>query len=127
MLLLKCCMRGVFIAAILLALAASAYSQDESQQFGNNIKREDVLALPRRDRAPQISLRRALKIAERFARTEHLNLSGCYLFEARLLMDETNPETQAWHFWWIRVNSNVGNDVRIVVSMNGKARRLRPT
>jgi len=102
-----------------------ARSQDDSRTIGSPIKPEDVLALPPRDHAPKISLQRALKLAERFARKERLNISACYLFEARLLMDETNPETQSWHFLWIRVRPNVGNDVRLVVLMNGKVRQLR--
>src|SRR3954451_22427205 len=117
--------RCLLIVAIVLTVAGLARSQDDSRTLGSPIKREDVLALPSRDRAPKVSLKRALKLAERYARKENLNLSACYLFEARLLIDETNPETQSWHFWWIRVRPNVGNDVTLVVPMSGKVRQLR--
>src|SRR6185369_12436630 len=107
------------LAAIFVIVPVVVRAQDGAQQLANTIKREDVLALPRRDRVPNISLQRALKIAERFARRKHIDLSRSYLFEARLLTDETNFETQSWHLWW--VNTTRGKpDVRITVSADGK-------
>jgi hypothetical protein len=119
MLLLITGMRILFIAGMLLLANSAAYSQDSAQQFGNTIKREDVLALPPRDRAPQLSLQRALRIAERYARKKRLRVSDCYLFEARLLGDGTKPDAGAWNFWWVSVRHSTP-DIHISVSANGK-------
>jgi hypothetical protein len=113
----------LFLVVVALSVTSVAFGQDQETRIGNPIKREDVLALPTRDRAPRITLERAVKLAERFAKKKRLNLSTCYLFEARLRQDG-NFESQAWHLVWVRVRPHVGYDVRLVVSMDGNVKQL---
>ena len=119
-------MRIVLIALITLILGPVAYSQEPDQEthLSNTITRKQVLELPRRDRAPGLTLQRPLKIAEGFIKKERLVISSCYLFEAKWVAYETTPETGAWHFWWVQVRSASPNDIRIAVSTDGKSKRF---
>jgi hypothetical protein len=108
---------------MILVLNTIAYSQDYETRLGRTITREDVLALPRRDVAPSLTLQRALKIAEAFLKKERLNISSCYLFEARWVSYNTNPESGAWEFWWVNTKHG-SDDIRIAVPLDGKPKRL---
>ena len=119
-------MRIVLIALITLIPGQAAYSQEPDQEthFSYTITRKQLLELPRRDRAPSLTLQRALKIAESFIKKERLDISSCYLFEAKWVAYENTPETGAWHFWWVQISSASPNDIRIAVSTDGKSKRL---
>jgi hypothetical protein len=112
-------MRSLLMGSILLVLSTIAYGQNSETQLGRTITREEVLALPRRDVAPALTLQRALKIAERLTKKKKLDISAAYLFEAKWVSYPTSPETGAWHFWWVSTKHSKP-DVRIAVSVDGK-------
>jgi hypothetical protein len=114
-------MRIVLIALLIFILNALTYGQepDGPTTLGNTITRKQVLELPRRDSAPKLTLQRALKIAETFIKKKRLDISSRYLFEAKWVSYDTNPETGAWHFWWVSTR-HTKTDVRIAVSLDGK-------
>jgi hypothetical protein len=116
-------MRILSIASTLLVLATVASGQDEETRLSHPITRADILSLPRRDAAPALTLQRALKIAERFAKKQKVDLSSAYLFEAKWVSYATTPETGAWHFWWVSTKHSEP-DVRIAVSVDGKPKLL---
>lgn len=115
-------MRILLIVSMTLVINTIAYSQDSESRLGRTITREEVLALPPRH-APRLTLQRALKIAERFVKKERLDISSCYLFEARWVSYDTSPESGAWEFWWVSIKYG-SEDIRIAVSLDGKAKRL---
>jgi hypothetical protein len=117
-------MRIIF-AALSILVPVLAFAQESKQpepdsttQLGNPITVSQILSLPKRDAPPRINLKRALKIAEDFIRKEKINISSCYLFEAKWVSDQLGAEP-SWHFWWVNVRGS--KDVRITVSMDGKA------
>jgi len=116
-------MRILLIVSITLILNTFAYSQDSEPRLGRPITRADVLALPRRDWAPSLTLQRALKTAEKFIKKERLDISSCYLFEAKWVSYDTNPESGAWEFWWVSTKQG-SKDIRIAVSLDSKAKLL---
>ena len=116
-------MRILLIASILLLLPAVAHGQDEEGRITPPITRAQILALPRRNAAPTLTLQRALKIAERFTRKRRIDISSAYLFEAKWITDSARPETGAWHFWWVSTN-HWKPDIRIAVSVDGKPKLL---
>ena len=127
-------MRVLMIALVALFLTEPAFGQqtkpddpDQPTQLASPITRRQLLELPPTDKAPQLPLQRALKIAESFIKREKINISSCYLFEAKWIQEEFDKEPN-WRFWWvcIRVNETATNDLRITVSMNGKAKLNSP-
>ena len=112
-------MRIFLIVLITLVLNTIAYSQDTESKLERTITRDDILALPRRDVAPRLTLQRALKIAETFVKRKRLDISSCYLFEARWVSYNLTPESGAWEFWWVNIKRN-SRDIRIAVAVNGK-------
>jgi len=112
-------MRLLLGALTPLLLVTLANAQDSEIRLGHTITREDVLALPRRDVAPALTLQSALKIAERFAKRKRLDLSSSYLFEAKWVSFATNPETGEWHFWWVSTKHSKP-DIQIAVPLSGK-------
>src|SRR5258708_2227056 len=124
-------MRIVIIALTVLFLAVSAFGQqgkpddpDQARKMANPITPRQILELPRRDKAPVMSLQRALKIAEAYIRKQQIDIASSYLFEARLT-SVLAPEESRWAFWWVRVRGNSGadSDVRVMVTMSGKVLR----
>jgi hypothetical protein len=125
---------GVFMRVLMIALAVLFSAEfalgqqikpddpDQARQLANPITRRQILELPRRDKAPELSLQRALKIEEAFIKKQKIDISSCYLFEARLTSEQL-PEKSRWVFWWVsaRGNNATTNDVRITVTMDGKA------
>ena len=116
-------MRILLTVSMTLALNAIVYGQDSETRLGHPVRREDILALPRRDAAPSLTLQRALKIAETFVKKERLGISSCYLFEARWVSYGTDPKSGAWEFWWVSTKHD-SSDIRVAVSLDGKAKRL---
>lgn len=116
-------MRILLAVSMTLILNTITYGQDPETRLDNPVRREDILALPRRRAAPRLTLQRALKIAETFIKKERLAISSCYLFEARWVSYDTHPESGAWEFFWVSTNHG-SEDIRIAVSLEGKAKRL---
>ena len=115
--------RILTIGLVTLLPAAVAHGQDSETKLGRPVTREEVLALPRRDNAPALTLQRALKIAERFTKNKKLDISSAYLFEVKWVSYPSNPETGAWHFWWVSTKHSKP-DIRIAVPLDGKPRLL---
>ena len=116
-------MRILLIVSMTLIPNTIAYGQDSESRLDHPIRREALLALPRRDAAPGLTLQRALKIAEAFIKKERLGISSRYLFEARWVSYDLAPEAGAWEFWWVSTRHG-SDDVRIAVPLNGRPRRL---
>ena len=116
-------MRFLFLVLLLTSLTVVARGQDEEMRLSHPITREELLALPRRDAAPTLPMQRALKIAERFVTKRKIDISSNYLFEAKWVTYSAHPLTGAWHFWWVSIDRSKP-DVRIAVSVDGKAKLL---
>ena len=119
-------MRLVMIMLAIFFLRAPGLAQqpDQPSQLETPISKREILELPRRDSSPRITLRRALKIADAFIRKEKIDVSSCYLFQAKLVSDD---KERSWRFWWVSVrrrNASMNDDVRIIVGMDGKAQLL---
>jgi hypothetical protein len=115
--------RILLIGSITLLLAGVVNGQDSEIKLGRTIKREELLALPRRDAVPALTLQRAMKIAERFTKKKKLDISSAYLFEAKWSSSPNNPATGAWYFWWVSTKHSKP-DIRIAVSLDGRPRLL---
>ena len=122
-------MRVLMIALAVLYLSGSTFGQpgkpgdtDQATQLENPITKRQLLELPRRDKAPQMPLQRALKIAETFIKKQKLDISSCYLFQAELTSEQV-PEKSRWAFWWVSVRENdaTAKDIWITVTMDDKA------
>ena len=112
-------MRTIF-AAILILVPTLAYAQqgkpsetDQSSRIENPITKAQILALPRTNWKPKVTLQQALKLAERYIKKMRLDISSGYLFEARLVNEDLDKSH--WQFWWVKS----GNDIKITVSMDG--------
>ena len=112
----------ILLVASFLKPPGLAQEPDQPTKLGNLITKRQVLELPRTDAAPRITLQRALRIAESFIKKRKVDISTCYLFEARLISGERDEELR-WRLLWISVgrDSASSKDVRIAVTMDGKA------
>jgi hypothetical protein len=111
--------RTLLTTLTVLLLGAVAYAQDSEMKLGRTITPAEVLALPRRDAAPSLTLQRALKIAERFAKRKRLDISSSYLFEAKWVSYPADPKNGEWHFWWVSTKHSKP-DIQIAVALNRK-------
>jgi hypothetical protein len=128
-------MRMPMIATLTLLLFQTALGQEPAPtdphsqtEISNPISLRAVKNLPPRDKPPKISLRRALRIADRFIKAEQIDILSSYLWEARWGLVETDSEAEEprWHFRWVRLRGGKEPkaDVRVAVSADGKARLL---
>lgn len=116
-------MRILLIVSMTLVLNTFAYGQDSDTRLERPVTLKQILALPSRSAPPRLTLQRALKIAETYMKKERLGISSRYLFEARWVSYDTDPEAGAWEFWWVSTKYG-SDDVRVAVSLDGKPRRL---
>lgn len=116
-------MRILLVVSMTLVLHTIAYGQDSETRLERPVTQKQILALPPRNAAPSLTLQRALRIAETYIKKERIGISSRYLFEARWVSYDTDPETGAWEFWWVSTKYG-SDDVRIAVSLDGKPRRL---
>ena len=77
---------------------------------------------------PKIPLQDALKIAEDYINKEHIDIRPYWLYEAHYILsgDEKTPDEKkapAWHFLWVSEAGVMGDDVDILVFMNGTVYR----
>lgn len=114
-------MRVLIFTLTVLFLTGGALGQQSEPHL--TITKHQILDLAPRDKAPRISLQQALKVAEGFIEKEKINISTSYLFEAKWVQDDVGVEPK-WRFWWvaIQINDKPTDDIRITVSMNGKAK-----
>ena len=115
-------MMVIMLVASFLRAPSLAQQPDQPTQMGSPVSKREVIELPRRDASPRINLQRALRIAEGFIRKQKIDISSCYLFEAKLISEELHEESR-WRFWWVglRGDNVPAKDVRILVTMDGKA------
>src|SRR5688572_29461728 len=118
-------MRILFVLLILLPVFTFAQEPgpqdpDQGGRLENPVTMEQILALPRRNWKPKVTLKQALQIAEHYIKKTELDVSSGYLFEARLISEDRRKSH--WQFWWVMTN---GRDFRITVSMNGDPQLLR--
>lgn len=77
---------------------------------------------------PKITLQAALKIAEEYVASEHINVSNGWLSEARFFLygDATQggDKQPSWLFVWNTDRGPARTHVDVAVSMNGKAMLL---
>jgi len=111
----------MMLATSSLTTSSFAQQPDQPTQLGNPVSKRDVLELPTREAFPEVTLQRALRIAERSIRKQKIDISSCYLFEGKLVSGES-PEEASWQFWWVNVHGNKAStkDIRVTVTMHGK-------
>jgi hypothetical protein len=75
---------------------------------------------------PQITLQKALMLAETFIDSEHIDISTFYLGSANMIDfgPKEGPKELSWYFWWLNEDGADGHYVEIVVSMKGVVRRI---
>lgn len=101
--------------------------QEASPAAEQQITEQQATDLPKlAPEPPKITLQKALTIADRYIQKEKINVSSFYLREAKLIFPTEKVEDRQWHFWWVGVKGEAGNNISIVVSMAGEASR-RPT
>jgi len=71
---------------------------------------------------PELTLQKALKIAEREIKKKRINTSSYYLLEARLIQSESENGVKEprWFFLWVTEDGGMGNEIQASVTMNGK-------
>ena len=82
------------------------------------------LPVPRIGFKPKLTLQQALRIAEKFIKSEKIDLSPYYLFEAKWVLYGTETKEPRWYFWWVNDDGAMGHYVEITVSMEGKPQLL---
>lgn len=118
-------MLTLVMTASILGTAGLTQEPDQQTKFGNPVSRSDLIELPRRDTRPRIDLQRALKVAEAFIKKRKIDISSCYLFEAKLI-SHRRDEPSVWRFWWVRMHgpNSAAEDVKIGVTMQGVHKSL---
>ena len=115
-------MRFLLALGIVVVVSTVAYSQVPNQTGTSttNTDHYQGLAYPTRGYAPpRIPLRRALKTAEAFIKKNRIDMSSCYLIEAKWMADGTKT---SWQFLWAHT-SEAWRFVLIAVSADGKPYR----
>ena len=119
-------MRVSALAAIIILVigVTSAKGPSKTGELTSPLARNQDLAYPTAGYLPpDISLARALKIAEDFIKTDHIDISSCYLIEARWVTDDTKTKNGGWRFYWAH-KEQVSRNVLIAVSLDGKPYRI---
>ena len=128
-------MRTVSLLLMAAFLHATAFGQDVERSKPTEGAQQPVIteqritelhitrSLPKR---PEVTVRRALKIAEEYLKKQKLDNSSYYLAEAKLIPAARESEEPYWWFMWVGVRRPVGDFIDITVSMKGKAYRLPP-
>jgi len=125
------------ISILMVMLVCVSLRLDCADQLGHadsaqNPDAKDRQSVPLPDRAtiftPKLTLQQALKIAEDYVDREHIDIRSYWLYRAIYILygDEKTPREKkvpAWHFWWVSEKGVSGDDVEILVYMDGKAYR----
>lgn len=69
-------------------------------------------------KVPEITLERALQLANEYIHTENLDMSAFFLYQVTFVASRGG-----WWVWWTNVKGGCGNYIEIDVSMDGKVRR----
>ncbi len=73
---------------------------------------------------PKLSMPDALKAAEKFVDSKHVDLTHFWLYEAKYRVFGGLPQYAGWYFWWVNESGALGDYVEVFVTMDGKCRRL---
>lgn len=112
---------------ILMLIISLLFCQVHPGQAEQPVIEQQVTELPKpAPEPPKITLQKALTIADRYIQKEKIDVSSFYLREVKLISPTEKVEDRQWHFWWVGVKGESGNNISIVVSMAGEASR-RPT
>lgn len=117
-------MKNTFrVAALIVLFAAANLAQ---AQPGSSVDASRKAVATHR---PKLPLQDALKLAEAFVSTNHIDISHYWLYRAVFILrgDPAKPDkdkTPGWHFWWVNDDGAQGNYVEIFVSMDGRCMRL---
>lgn len=119
----------VTVLLVCLSLECSAQSQANSTQDSQAKEHQSTLfsanAVSFR---PKLTLQEAVKIAEDYISKEQIDIRPYWLYRAIYILvgDEKTPAEKklpAWHFLWVSEKGVIGDDVEILVYMDGKAYR----
>ena len=126
-------MRTAWLLLMVALLHSTAFGQDaERRKPIEDVQRPAVteqriteLHITRSNpKRPEITLPRALKIAEEYVKKQKIDTSSYYLAEAKLIHATRDSEEPYWWFMWVGVRRPAGDYIDITVSMKGKAYRL---
>ncbi|MCG2711415.1 MAG: hypothetical protein L6416_03715 [Candidatus Omnitrophica bacterium] len=73
---------------------------------------------------PEITLQEALKIAEKFIKDNTIDVSEYYLNDVKMI--KYGGKENSWFFIWIneKIPASLGDEIHIIVTMDGVAKRL---
>lgn len=119
------------VLVVCFSLECSAHSQanlTQSPQAQGKTPQSAPLPAKAVSFRPKLPLQEALKIAEDYISKEQIDIRPYWLYHAVYILvgDEKTPvekKLPAWHFLWISENGVSGDDVEILVYMDGKAYR----
>ena len=109
-------MRILCILLASLVLSVAQQPPANARRFDNN-----RLLAPHIQRPP-VTLQQALRIAEDYVKTAHIDVEPYYLREGKLSYSESSKE-RFWSFVWDNLQGAMGDQVVITVDMEGHARR----
>jgi len=120
-------MRHWFMAVLLVwlvSLTTGGVAQSTSAPSGTPRVAQDV-PLPLSAR-PKLLLQEGLKIADRYIESEHIRISGYWLYGVKYASygrkDPEKDKEPCWYFWWVSNNAGSNDDeIMVVVFMDGKA------
>ena len=129
-------MRTTQVIVILLLLISSGTTTGETPTSptspGGAISNQEMAPPPpvRHQYRPKLPMQSALKVAESYIEKEHIDISRYWLYRATWFLrgeeKDENGRQPYWSFWWVNESGTMGDDVVIVVSMDGIASR-QPT
>jgi hypothetical protein len=92
-------------------------------------KQIEDLPLPKRGSyRPNLTLQKALKIADGYIKKEKIDVSHYYLLEAKhILYGSKDNQDPSWFFWWVNENGAIGDYVEIIVSIKTGSVMRRPS
>lgn len=122
-------MRSILITVILLLLDVTSFGQERQSPTTDTRGKsspQTIAELPRVSSAslpPAITLLRALKMAESYAKKQKVDMSKHYLVEAKYTFVELEGrQVSCWRIRWQEKGSSnlIGYDLEIYVFMNGR-------
>jgi hypothetical protein len=126
-------MRTAWLVLIVALLYSTAFGQAaERRKLIEDVQRPAVTEqritelhiIRLNPKRPEITLPRALKIAEEYMKKQKIDTSSYYLAEAKLIHATNDSEEPYWWFMWVEMRRPVGDYIDITVSMKGKTYRL---
>lgn len=107
----------------------SSQSSRNTQEPGAS--NQQILDLPRVPHTyrPKLLMQDAIRIADDFIRTQHIDISSYWLSQVNFTLygDKNTADKDkipCWYFWWMSETAAAGDYVEIFVDMDGKAWRV---